>query len=125
MSDDAKQILLAEGSASLASMVRSGLEKAGFAVTCVEDGRDVLDKVSETSFDLVIADYEMRDTVGAEICRSLKQNKQSAGLPLIVTAAAGLTDLDALKQELNLVAAIKKPLSVRELVATVQSELGS
>jgi CheY-like chemotaxis protein len=122
LSTESKHILIAESNSSLAGLMRSKLEGAGFTVTVVEDGRDAWEQLGNREFDLVVTEYSLSDRVGTQVCRGLRQNKRYADLPLIVVATAGETDLDRLRDELQLVAALAKPLSVKRLVATVERQ---
>ena len=125
MPDASQTVLVVESNAALANMIQTGLEKAGFAVVVAEDGRAAWEKLESGSFSAVVTDYSMRDSVGTEICRGLRYNDKYATTPIVVTAAAGDVDLTQLGDELKLAGALKKPISVRELVAKMQAALAA
>lgn len=124
MSEEPKHVLIAEKNATLAAMVCKGLEEAGFEVSVVEDGREAWDTIEAKHVDLVITGYSMTDSVGTPVCRGIRQHRKYAELPLVVTATAGEVDVDQLRDDLQLLAALRTPFSVKELVASIQAAFG-
>ena len=120
---DSKKVLVVEGSASLADMIRSGLEKAGYEATTVDSGRDAWDQVGN-GYDLLVTDYAMSDMVGTKICEGIRQHRKHKNMPMVVLCAERGVDLGQLKSDLNLVEAFKKPLSVNELVTSINGHFG-
>src|SRR3990170_1420674 len=87
------KILLVEDSKSQAEVTRELLEKDGYEVDWVEDGKAAIMKVSTQPVDIVLLDYVLPDINGNEVCRWLKLNENTKGIPIImITARSGTKD---------------------------------
>jgi CheY-like chemotaxis protein len=65
------------------------LEREGFEVTCVASGRNALEQVTAAT-QLVILDLAMEGVDGIEVCRRLKERRDTNHVPvLVVTAMTG------------------------------------
>ncbi|HEX6466069.1 MAG TPA: response regulator [Terriglobales bacterium] len=62
--------------------VKRILSHAGFTVAEASNGTQALDRVREKP-DLIILDVNLPDGNGFEICKSLKQNPETAGIPVV------------------------------------------
>lgn len=58
------EILVAEDTANLQALITAWLEEAGHAVTRVSGGRELVQRVQEKPFDLIISDILMPDGDG-------------------------------------------------------------
>lgn len=125
MAEEPKHVLVTEKNASLAAMLRKGLADVGFEVSLAEDGRDAWEIIATKQIDLVVTGYSMTDSVGTPVCRGIRQHRKYAKLPLVVTATAGEVDLDQLRGDLDLLAALRTPFSVKELVSLIQAAMES
>src|SRR5262249_17321662 len=77
----------------------------------------------EEQFHLVLLDLMLPDLPGTEICRRLKQNPTTSGIPIVMLTAKG-EEIDRIVGfELGADDYIVKPFSVRELVLRLQAIL--
>jgi diguanylate cyclase (GGDEF)-like protein len=84
------RILLVEDSRSQAKVTKDFLEKNGYEVDWVEDGKSAIMKVRTQSVDIVLLDYVLPDINGHEVCRWLKLNEHTKGIPIImITTRSG------------------------------------
>ena len=120
-----KVIVLADDSISVRKFVGRMLEKAGYRVKLASDGLEALEIVSAGGCDLVITDLEMPRTNGYELMMHLRQNKETAGIPImVVTSRAGAKHRDrALKEGGS--AFMVKPVQEDQFVAQVQQLIGT
>jgi CheY-like chemotaxis protein len=98
------------------------LEKAGHAVVLAETGTAALEALEKRSFDLVLMDVQMPEMDGLEATASVRLREQSTGkhIPIIaMTAHAMVGDKDRCLQA-GMDAYISKPLSVKDLFATIE-----
>jgi CheY-like chemotaxis protein len=65
------------------------LEEFGYTVLRAAHGRQALELVAGQRPDLVISDVMMPLLSGVELCRRLKSDPQSAGIPVILMSTAG------------------------------------
>lgn len=79
-----KRILVVEDDPSIQKVVRFRLEHEGFSVSAAWDGEEALEKVHADPVDLVLMDVRMPRMNGYELCRRLRNQAETVGLPLII-----------------------------------------
>lgn len=113
------RLLVVEDEAVLARNLADGLRDAGFAVDVALDGRDAVDKVAVTTYDVVVLDRDLPGVPGDEVCRTLVDSRPRSRI-LMLTAASEVDDRIA---GLGLGADdyLGKPFAFAELVARVRA----
>ena len=113
-------ILIIEDELAIAELERDYLELSGFSVEIEGNGLDGLERALNEDFDLFILDLMLPGVDGFEICRQIRENKNT---PIIIISAKK-DDIDKIRG-LGLGADdyITKPFSPSELVARVKSHL--
>jgi CheY-like chemotaxis protein len=81
----ARKILLADDSVTAQNMGRKILSDAGYEVVTVNNGSAALKKVAELKPDLVVLDVYMPGYSGLEVCQRLKENRDTARIPILLT----------------------------------------
>ena len=117
---DRERILLVEDEEALADTVRYNLEREGFAVTVVGDGRRALEIFGNEPHALVILDLMLPGMSGFDVCRSLRQRSE---VPIIMVTAKDSEADKVTGLELGADDYVTKPFSVRELVSRVRANL--
>jgi two-component system phosphate regulon response regulator PhoB len=119
----AKQILIVEDERPIREMIAFGLRRAGFDVREAEDCRAAKAQLADRQPDLLLVDWMLPDMSGLELTRSLKKDKDTRGLPIILlTARAEETD-KVTGLEGGADDYVTKPFSPRELVARINAVL--
>ena len=114
-------ILLVEDEAAIAAFVQTALEREGFAVEVVKDGRQALARVNQALPDLIILDLMLPGVSGLEVCRAVRQ--MTTYVPIIMLTARD-EDVDkVVGLELGADDYITKPFNTRELIARVRAVL--
>lgn len=85
-----KRILLLEDISFFRQLIKGYLEEQGYAVTAVKNGQLGLDKMEETTFDLIISDIEMPVMDGWDFMKNVRTTLKMADIPAIA-----LTSLDS------------------------------
>ncbi len=85
-----KRVLVAEDSPTQALQMRLLLESEGFEVETAADGLKALDRLRESTFDLVVSDVVMPHMSGHELCRAIRDDPALAHLPVVLVTR--LTD---------------------------------
>lgn len=114
------KILIVEDELSIAELEKDYLELSGFEVDIETDGTEGLGKAMSDDYDLLILDLMLPGTDGFEICRQVRQQKNTP----ILMVSAKKDDIDKIRG-LGLGADdyITKPFSPSELVARVKAHL--
>ena len=115
------RVLVVEDHAKLAMTVATGLRQAGMAVDVAFDGRDALDHIAITSYDVVVLDRDLPGVHGDDVCRALV-GKGAHSRVLMLTAAGAVHDR---VEGLGLGADdyLSKPFEFSELVARIRALL--
>ena len=115
-----KRILIIEDEESIAELERDYLELSNFEVEVANDGQLGLDKALGEEFDLIILDLMLPGVDGFEICKQVRNNKNTP----IIMVSAKKDDIDKIRG-LGLGADdyMTKPFSPSELVARVKAHL--
>ena len=114
-------ILLVEDEAAIAAFVQTDLEREGFAVEVVEEGRQALARVNQSLPDLIILDLMLPDVDGLDVCRAVR--RMPTYVPIIMLTAR-TEDVDkVVGLELGADDYITKPFNTRELIARVRAVL--
>lgn len=114
------RILIIEDEESIADLEKDYLELSGFEVEIETEGSTGLERGLEENFDLVILDLMLPGVDGFEICRRLREVKNTP----IIMVSAKKDDIDKIRG-LGLGADdyMTKPFSPSELVARVKAHL--
>ncbi len=116
-------VLVVDDEADLAELVSYNLSREGFAVESASDGREALTKIRDKKYDLLILDLMLPGIQGMELCRLLRKDPATAGLPIIMLTAKGEEVDKVLGLEMGADDYITKPFSPRELIARVKAVL--
>lgn len=114
------RILIIEDEETIAELEKDYLELSGFEVELENDGNNGLERSLNEDFDLFILDLMLPGTDGFEICRRIREAKNTP----ILMVSAKKEDIDKIRG-LGLGADdyITKPFSPSELVARVKAHL--
>ncbi|MBE9064311.1 response regulator transcription factor [cf. Phormidesmis sp. LEGE 11477] len=118
-------ILVVEDSVAQQESIKILLEESGLKVTVASDGIEALQLLQHRLPDLVLLDIVMPKMNGYEVCRRIKSNSATHGLPVVMCSAKG-EEFDrywGMKQGAD--AYIAKPFQPTELVGTVKQLLQS
>ena len=121
--NSAKHILVVDDETDLVELVSYNLKKEDFIVDSASDGRSALTKIKKGKFDLVVLDLMLPGIQGIELCRLVRNDPNTAGLPIIMLTAKGEEVDKILGLEMGADDYITKPFSPRELIARVKAVL--
>lgn len=115
-----RKILIIEDEESIADLERDYLELNGFEVEISNEGDTGLQKALNEEFDLILLDLMLPEVDGFEICRQVREKKNTP----ILMVSAKKDDIDKIRG-LGLGADdyITKPFSPSEMVARVRAHL--
>ncbi|MBA3358427.1 MAG: response regulator transcription factor [Thermoleophilaceae bacterium] len=120
MASQPPRILLVDDEQSVQKLLSFPLRKEGYEVVAALDGRQALDRLRETSFDLVVLDLMLPLVDGFEVCRQVRAR---SSVPIIMLTARADEIDKVLGLELGADDYITKPFSVREFRSRVKAVL--
>jgi len=89
------KILVVEDEESLLKLESILFTSKGYSVTGVRDGKSALLAIAADRPDIVVLDIMLPDLDGFDVCRAIKQNPDTASLPVIMlTAKKSSQDLE-------------------------------
>ena len=114
------RILIVEDEVAIADLEKDYLELSGFEVEIENDGNKGLERALHEEFDLFILDLMLPGVDGFEICKKIRETKNTP----ILMVSAKKDDIDKIRG-LGLGADdyVTKPFSPSELVARVKAHL--
>ncbi len=116
-------ILVADDEPLIRRMFSMYLGNEGYRVVLAENGEDAIRKVREVVPDLVITDIKMPHVDGYDVCRAIKESRDTQHIPVvIVSALGGELDID---KGFNAGANeyLTKPVDLVELAGRIQTIL--
>lgn len=116
-------ILVVEDDAKIVTLVRTYLEREGFAVTSASDGRSALASIASTRPALVVLDLMLPELDGRAVIRALRRDPEVADVPVIILSARGSVADRIAGLEDGADDYLPKPFSPAELVLRVKTIL--
>ena len=120
---DKYDILVVEDDQDIQQLVSYNLIKAGFNVACADTGEEGLDLLDREHFDAIILDLMLPGKSGLEVCRIVRQLKDSKSIPIIMLTAKGEEEDIVAGLESGADDYVTKPFSPKVLIARVQAIL--
>jgi len=119
-----KHILLCDDEIHILRAAEFKLRKAGYDVRIANDGEEAWEAIQERKPDVLITDCQMPRLDGLSLVRKVRENPQTADLPIFMLTAKGYElSHDDLAAQWNVMAVIAKPFSPRELLQRVDAAI--
>jgi len=117
-----EHILVIEDEEDLLALVHFNLSRQGYRVSAAQSGEEGLELARQRP-DLVLLDLMLPGVDGLEVCRRLRQDEVTRGLPIVMMSARG-EEADVVRGlELGADDYLTKPFSIRILLARVAAVL--
>ncbi len=112
------EILIIEDETSVRELLRTALEKRGYAVRAAKDGEEGFSAVQQKNPDLIICDVMMPGDDGFSVCQRIRQ----AGIKIPFLFLTGKKQTESMVMGLQMGADdyLVKPFDLRELDARIQ-----
>lgn len=110
-------ILIVEDEKGIVDFLKQGLEEEGFTISTATNGKDGLEMALSLPIDLVLLDWMMPKMTGIEVCKAIREHKNT---PIIFLTAKDTVQetIEGLKAGAN--DYIKKPFSFDELLERIK-----
>lgn len=118
-------ILVVEDEAAIQQLVSYNLIKAGFHVTCADNGEEALECLLEESIDCVLLDLMLPGMSGLEVCETIRRKSEQNGryVPIVMLTAKGEEEDIVEGLEYGADDYITKPFSPKVLIARIKAVL--
>jgi signal transduction histidine kinase/DNA-binding NarL/FixJ family response regulator len=113
-------ILVVEDSVDMRNYIKSSLEPQ-YQVVEAKDGRDGIEKANQIIPDLIISDIMMPETDGYELCRVIKNNRDTSHIPVILLTAKASEENILQGLEIGADDYVTKPFSTQLLCARIKN----
>ncbi|WP_182188030.1 response regulator transcription factor [Pectinatus frisingensis] len=117
------KILVVDDEAPIRELLSFNLKKNGYTVLTAADGFSAIELAQQNDIALILLDIMLPQIDGFEVCRRLKQNKNTSKIPIIMITAKDEEIDKVLGLELGADDYTTKPFSMRELIARIKAVL--
>jgi two-component system phosphate regulon response regulator PhoB len=118
-----EKIIVVDDEEDILELLKYNLNKEGYESICVTTGEDAVARARSEVPDLIILDLMLPGVDGLEVCKILKNDPKTSGVPILMLTAKG-EDADIVTGlELGADDYVTKPFSPRVLLARVKAVL--
>ena len=121
MSEKKKRILVIDDQPSELKMVKMVLEGADYDVVCVHSGREGVELINNSTFDLVLIDVIMPDMGGMMVLGEIK--KTNPHLPVVMMTGYASVSMAVQAIKLGALDYLVKGLTPLKLISSIESAL--
>jgi two-component system phosphate regulon response regulator PhoB len=116
-------VLIVEDEQDVIDLLRYNLNRAGFDVLIATNGVKGLEMARSKRPDVMILDLMLPQLSGEKVCKALKDDPDTATIPIIMLTAKGQPNDRVFGFELGADDYVPKPFSPKELVLRIQALL--
>lgn len=120
-----KRVLVVDDDPLVAKVLRSPLERAGFAVNTAMHGLEALQKVKQAPPDLIILDILMPLLDGFKVARFLKFDKRFKDIPIVVLTSRATEGEREMGRQVGANEFLFKPFRLPQVLAVVEKYLNN
>jgi len=114
-------VLIVEDEPDVAELIRYNLVKEGYEVVTASSGTDALKRARDAQPEVILLDIMVPQLNGWEVCRRLKAEADTRGIPVIMVTGRVEEGDKVLGFEMGADDYVTKPFSPRELVARIRA----
>ena len=123
MTAPARRVVVADDDADIRALVTISAKRAGLEVVAsVADGEQAIAAIVDLRPDLAILDVAMPGLTGLQVCSKVRQNADTADIPVLLLSAAVDEAARAAGREAGATDYLAKPFSPRALVTWLNTE---
>ncbi len=117
------KVLVVDDEPDAVELVSFNLKAAGYEVVTADDGNEAIKRARQHAPDLVLLDVMLPEVDGLEVCKLLRRDPVTSGVPIIMLTAKAAEIDRVLGLELGADDYMTKPFSPRELILRVKNLL--
>jgi len=127
-----KTVLVVDDEPDVRLFLQTVLEDAGFGVALAANGKEALERMTESKPDAISLDLVMPKMSGLKFYRYIQKNKDRAGIPVIVVTAhakdefgkGDLEKIKAAKSKDATMMVVEKPIQPAAYINTIRRAVG-
>jgi len=117
-----RKILAVDDDKDILEVLQFILEDSGFEVETLSDGKFLLDRIRETTPDLILLDIMLGTLDGRDLCKEIKSNPETGNIPVILLSATH--DIDYAKYQVGCPDTfMAKPFDIEQLLHAINLQL--
>lgn len=121
--ETAPRVLVVEDEPDQQELLCYNLSREGYRVATAADGRSAMEAVEDAVPDLIVLDLMLPGVDGLEVCRQVRSNPRTAGVPIVMLTAKSEDSDVVTGLEVGADDYVTKPYSPRVLLARVRAVL--
>ena len=114
-----KSILIAEDDLSLIKLLRNILTSEGYEVKEAHNGKEALEIISKSNFDLVLTDFLMPEMDGMKLVRNIRKTIHPSPIIILLTAF-GSKQISELAMDSGADIFLKKPIEPKSFLSIIE-----
>ncbi|MEW6066936.1 MAG: response regulator [Nitrospirota bacterium] len=118
-----KKILVADDNQTFLMYMGILLKRLGFTIIVAESGLEVLKLLKLIEPDIVMLDIRMGTMDGIEVLKSIKEDKQTSHIPVIMASVDANREMIEKCRELGCAAYLSKPIKLDKLYEALEKNL--
>ncbi|MFN2443598.1 MAG: response regulator [Thermoanaerobaculia bacterium] len=115
MPDSLRKVLICEDDETIRLMMTRALQRAGYEVESVPNGREAIAKLDSDRFDLIVLDLMMPDVDGFEVAQYLSENAPRRLKRVVVTTALPPSMMERLPAGICTI--LPKPFDIQDFLS--------
>jgi diguanylate cyclase (GGDEF)-like protein/PAS domain S-box-containing protein len=123
MSSQQNRLLIVDDNELNRDMLARRLERKGYRVETVDSARELMKRVKDESFDLVLLDIEMPEVSGLEALQTIRKMRSPIELPVIMVTARNQSEDVVRALELGANDYLTKPVDFAVALARIGTQL--
>ena len=123
LTDRVPQIMVVDDDPDTVSILARHLQREGFGAVEAISGAECLRLVHEQPVDVILLDLMMPEMDGFQVCRALKEDPETAEIPVIMITARDDLDARAEGMRLGVSDFLAKPVFRRQLANRIRAQL--
>lgn len=120
---------MAEDNSANQIIVKMALEAKGYNLAIVENGREVVEEFFQNPYDLILMDIQMPGVSGIDAAAMIRKREEDEGrkakVPIVALTAHAFTEMEEKCSKAGMNGFIRKPFSLEDLYAVLDSFLGA
>jgi len=120
---DANVIVVADSDAESLALLRRVAPHLGCDLIAVSSGRDALERAADTSCRLILADIDLPQLSGYELCQQIRADRRTQGIPVVLLSNRGQVPDQILGRQAGADDYLCKPFNEADLLERLRALL--